>query len=380
MVDNDKFANNGLENKLKDCISYLNLKYNRYRIELGEESYLNLLTTLCNDYMSGDGDQPGIPFDENEDDKFDLKDYILSNIKLRNKFNFDIPELDNRQPNLRDADIDSDDEYSKNENENLNDRFKEINQNLNEAELLTNVDNDSLDQNIDKKFDQKKPGPFIPDDFNDSKYDRKRFDDQRFDQAFLNDDGDYKKDGIFKRKFGISSPRPINEDRKPVEEGNVHVELDENKNIKIVEPTAPGEQSNFAAIDSSYAFVYFKKSKKSTENPLNSMTFDQASAQEEYEISSKGQQMSKDEILERQFLSKLEKELKLSKGVFSNIDTGEMKKETFSECVPFSFLHYLIKFDGVERNCDCKILTVTFKVEPNDKNLNATVVADSIGK
>ena len=365
------------DDELANCIDDLNKKYWVYKSDIILSTYLDLLKEACEDAISNSNKPKLQLIDSDNDGKLDLKNYqesksrLLASPKLDDTFVIeasdeeeprDYLKLDSTKPDLALGE------------ENLNDKLKEINQNLDEAELFAK-------ENIDKKLDQKKPGLFIKqqkfDDLDnldsldnlESKFNEKRFDLNRInEQKGLNDDKlqfENEQNGVFKRKAGFTNAQAL-ADHKPVEEGAVRVELDSQKKIQLIEPTEPGEKSNspFVAVDSSFAYIYFKTQKKKDRQILNDE-----------------QSEAEDDINARtNFVENLRKSMNLPKGSFSDLklESTEMKK-ALTDCSSFSFTKYFIIFNNEEHNCNCKLLIASFKVNPNGLQLNASLVADQVG-
>lgn len=343
------------------CMIDFNVKYKKYKYDLSSDTYIRFLKALCDDYISN-GNEPKIPLVD--DDRLDVRDYLLSLIEqTKNK---EPTKQANGESDLADNAKSPDNAYEvgdfviandKSRNGNLDDNLKAINQNLYEAELLARENlNRGLDNNIDKKFDQKKPGPQFTNngiDEDDLDLDKlgvdrfvDKFDDKRFDQSRIqSENAQFDNTGILKRKFGTTPS--IAPDHKPVEEGSVHVELGPQNKIQLVEPTLPNEQASpFVAVDSSYAYIYFLKyPKQSTNNQSRNHP----------RILNDEQLMAQDDILARRyFVNNLEKRMNLPKGSFSDLKLDSAESSTLSECVSFPLLKYLIIFDNDEQNCNCK--------------------------
>lgn len=414
-----------------DCIRDLDLRYSDYKNDADYDSYWNLLKIICEEYVAN-GNQPRIPLvDSDNDGKPDLKYYLNLRDEIRPKEERFVVEPDAGreflEPNLELA---SDDVVV--QGESLSDKLKEINQNLDEAELY------ARENTKNKKLDQKKPGPImfnnrfvVDDDLDDTEENRfddgNKLNDKRFDESRIlkpsGDDPQFDASDeeqiadIFKRKAGFTNPSPPTADHKPVEEGAVRVELDPQKKIQLIEPTEPGEKNSpFVAVDSSYAYIYFlkrlhpKRSNSQSEPQAEPQT-EQADDQmpEEFnpliygQIMNDGQLMDVDDIqvsyqvkvvnnvdiimlislsliqARRYFIDNLRKRMSLPKGSFSDLKLDSADPKALPDCVPFTFLKYFIIFDNDEQNCDCKLLIATFKVNPNIQQLNASSVADRIG-
>ena len=136
----------------------------------------------------------------------------------------------------------------------------------------------------------------------------------------------------------------LQKDNRPVEEGDVHVELDESgKHIRHVSPTVQGEHSRFTAIDSSFAFVYVQWGSNA-------------------KLTSQQQRL-------QEMVVWVERQLKLPRGSFSNVQVQpvehqpDLKVSRMSRPVPKDFVY-----------------AITFKVNPNRQELDAHDVALLIGK
>lgn len=383
-----------------DCIRDLDAKYGDYKNDADYDAYWNLLKIVCEEYVSN-GNQPRIPMvDSDNDGKPDLKYYLNLREEIKPKeerFVVD-PEV-REEPNLAvnlgpNLELDADDDLK---SESLNDKLKEINQNLDEAELY------ARESAKNKKLDQKKPGPmfknrYVIDDelddeenqFNEDENKFKRFDESRILKPSGNnlqfDSDDEQSADIFKRKAGFTNPSPLT-DHKPVEEGAVRVELDPQKKVQLIEPTEPGEKNSpFVAVDSSYAYIYFlrdqrhDKSRSQLEQSEQSADQFEDQKQDYRQILNDEQLMEVDDIQARRyFIDNLRKRMLLPKGSFSDIKLDSADPKALPDCVPYAFLKYFIIYDNNEQNCDCKLLIATFKVNPNIQQLNASLVADRIG-
>ena len=253
-----------------DCIRDLDAKYGDYKNDADYDAYWNLLKIVCEEYVSN-GNQPRIPLvDGDNDGKPDLKYYLNLREEVKPREERFVVEPDGEEePNLELA---ADPDADALKGESLDEKLKEINENLDEAELY------ARERAKNKKLDQKKPGPVlfnnryvIDDDLDETEEGRfgeddnkfKRFDESRIlkpSAGSLQFDGDDDQStDIFKRKAGFTNPSPPT-DHKPVEEGAVRVELDPQKKVQLIEPTEPGEKNSpFVAVDSSYAYIYFLK-------------------------------------------------------------------------------------------------------------------------
>lgn len=382
-----------------DCIRDLDAKYGDYKNDADYDAYWNLLKIVCEEYVAN-GNRPRIPLvDGDNDGKPDLKYYLNLREEIRPKEEPFVvePEEAREERNLELTDDDL-------KSQSLNDKLKEINENLDEAELYARDTNTK-----NKKLDQKKPGPIlfnnryvVDDDLDENEENRfneddNKFNDKRFDETRIlkpsganslqfDSDEDERSADMFKRKAGFTNPSPPT-DHKPVEEGAVRVELDPQKKVQLIEPTEPGEKSSspFVAVDSSYAYIYFLKDQK---HPKASDQSDQSAdqlpedqQQEAYrQILNDEQLMEVDDIQARRyFIDNLRKRMSLPKGSFSDIKLESADPKALPDCVPFAFLKYFFIFDNNEQNCNCKLLIATFKVNPNIQQLNASLVADRIG-
>lgn len=379
-----------------ECIRELDAKYGDYKNDADYDAYWNLLKIVCEEYVTN-GNQPRIPLvDGDNDGKPDLKYYLNLREEIKPKEEPFVvePEESREERNLADDDL---------KGESLNDKLAEINQNLDEAELYAQDTNTK-----NKKLDQKKPGPIlynnryvVDDDLDeneenrfsddDNKFNDKRFDERRIlkpsavDSLQFEGDEDEQSADIFKRVPGFTNPTPP-ADHKPVEEGAVRVQLDPQKKVQLIEPTEPGEKSSspFVAVDSSYAYIYFLKD----QSPKRSKPTGQVDQSEDPQKQDAYRQILNDEQLmevddiqaRRYFIDNLRKRMSLPKGSFSDIKLESADPKALPDCVPFAFLKYFVIFDNDEQNCNCKLLIATFKVNPNIQQLNASSVADRIGR
>lgn len=346
-----------------------------------------MLSNLCENIILK-GNEPEIPLIDSN------TNYLSSNNQFKSDDPFVIePNSENSKDatNLIDTknypalELASDDD-----NENYQTRNEDLNNN--DENFQTGNENSNYDENkgknlddieifapktIDKKLDQKKPGPLFKQNrfvFDDG-FDEKRFDGIQINEKYPNEDNsqfddDYLNE-IYKRKNDFSNPTPP-ADHKPVEEGAVRVELDKEKKIQLVEPTEPDEKgihSPFVAVDSSYAYIFFIKGPKQSNL-----------GEKDHQIVSEEELMALDDILARKkFVDGLQKNMMLPKGSFSDLKLDSRETKELSDCVPFSFMKYFIIFNNDENDCNCKLLIASFKVNPNVQQLNASLVADRIG-
>lgn len=343
-----------------------------------------IFKSKCDKLVDSMKNEPKILLDDNQE--INLNDYIQFGQEKNNE------QQPNEQPSgslYQDFVVENDDKQTDEKDENSN--HKPINEKLDDAaELLASLSLNYNDRNqIDKKLDQKKPGPLFknlnglsfddyvdpsdPTELDDDKFNSKRFDQSRIlsENGFddLQDDSD-SINGIFKRKFDITPSNAPQADHKPVEEGSVHVELDPSHNLKLVEPTSPDEKdSPFVAVDSSYAYIYFLKDTRLNSN--NNKSIPPVSNEEEL--------MARDDMLARKyFIDNLQKRMGLPTNSFTELKLENSSSDRLADCVPFSFLKYLIIFYNDEQSCNCKILIASFKVNPNGQQLNASTVADQV--
>jgi hypothetical protein len=184
-----------------------------------------------------------------------------------------------------------------------------------------------------KKLDQKKPGPV----------------DVRLKQ--LTEDEAELAASVKRAQGGSSSnvdatAQLLQKDNRPVEEGQVHVELDSSgKHVQHVSPTTVGEQTSFAAVDSSYAFVYVQ---------WNSAANRQRVQRQKWQ----------------EIVNWIERQLQLPRGSFSNVQIKPLSKQVDKQQlirVPRPIVNELV-------------YAITFKVNPNKHELDAHDVSILIGE